>query len=66
MRDMMLDALLPESMSDEAAYTLVHFLANLTSTLEAIYYAQMQRHHKQLEDEFYGAMPDYFNEDPPF
>ncbi len=33
MRDMMLDALLPESMSDEAAYNLVYFLGDLTRTL---------------------------------
>lgn len=66
MRDMMLDALLPESMSDEAAYNLVHFLGDLTRTLECIYHAQIQRHHRKVESEFYYSMADGISEDPPF
>ena len=66
MRDMMLDALLPESMSDEAAYNLVIFLRNLTNTLECIYHAQIQRHHRKVETEFYYSMSDVVREEPPF
>lgn len=55
MRDMMLGALLPELMSDEAAYTLVNFLGDLTRTLECIHYAQIQRHYRAVEAEFYEA-----------
>ncbi|HAT1959261.1 TPA: hypothetical protein JBB81_02790 [Legionella pneumophila subsp. pneumophila] len=66
MRDMMLDALLPESMSDEAAYKLVNFLGDLTRTLECIYHAQIQRHHQKVESEFYYSMSDVIKEDPPF
>jgi len=66
MRDMMLDALLPESMSDEAAYILVNFLGDLTNTLECIYHTQIQRHHRKVESEFYYSMSDVVREDPPF
>ena len=66
MRDMMLDALLPESMSDEAAYNLVYFLGDLTRTLECIYQTQIQRHHQKIESEFYYSMSDVVSEDPPF
>ncbi|WP_454783624.1 hypothetical protein [Legionella sp. WA2022007384] len=66
MRDIFLDALLPESMSDEAAYKLVSFLGDLTRTLECIYHAQIQQHHKKVESEFYASMADIFREEPPF
>lgn len=66
MRDMMLDALLPESMSDEAAYNLVNFLENLTNTLECIYHNQIQRHHRKVETEFYYSMSDVVGEEPSF
>ncbi len=66
MRDMMLDALLPESMSDEAAYNLVNFLGDLTRTLECIYHTQIRRHHQKVESEFYYSMSDGVMEDPPF
>ncbi len=58
MRDMMLEALLPESMSDEAAHVLVNFLGDLVATLECIYLAQLKRHHQKVEDEFYASMAD--------
>jgi hypothetical protein len=66
MRDMMLDALLPESMSDEAAYNLVNFFGELTRTLECIYHVQIQRHHQKVESEFYYSMSDVIGEEPPF
>lgn len=65
MHDMMLEALLPESMSDEAAYNLVHFLGDLTRTLECIYDTQIRRHHCRVEAEFYHSMSDA-GDDPPF
>jgi hypothetical protein len=66
MRDIFLDALLPESMSDEAAYKLVNFFGDLTRTLECIYHAQIQRHHRKVVSEFYYSMSDVIREEPPF
>jgi hypothetical protein len=66
MRDIMLDALLPYSISDEAAYKLVNFFGDLTRSLECIYHVQIQRHHKKVESEFYCSMSDVVKEDPPF
>ncbi len=66
MRDTMLSALLPESMSDEAAYYLVNFLGDLTCTLECIYHIQIRRHHQKVESEFYYSMSDVSREAPPF
>ncbi len=65
MRDMTLDALLPESMSDEAAHVLVNFLGDLVYTLECIYIAQLERHHRKVEEEFYGSMADVIKRNPP-
>lgn len=62
MRDMMLGAFLPESMSDEAAYTLVNFLGDLARTLECTYQTQIQRHHRRVELEFYDSMSDVIRE----
>ena len=66
MRDMTLNALLPESMSDEAAYNLVNFLGDLALTLESTYHTQLQRHHRKIEEEFYSSMLDVIREEPPF
>ncbi len=66
MRDMMLDALLPESMSDEAAYHLVYFIGNLARTLECIYHLQIKRHASQIEEEFDYPKSDLLPEVPPF
>ena len=66
MRDIFLDALLPESMSDEAAYKLVNFFGDLTRTLECIYHAQIQCHHRKVESEFYYSMSDVIRKEPPF
>lgn len=65
MRDMMLGALLPESMSDEAAHVLVNFLGDLVATLECTYLAQLERHHKRVEEEFYASMADVIWREPP-
>lgn len=65
MRDMTLNALLPESMSDEAAHVLVNFLGDLTLTLECIYQTQIQRHHRKVEEEFYDSMSVVIKENPP-
>lgn len=66
MHDMTLKALLPESMSDEAAYHLANFLGDLARTLDCIYHPQLQRHHCKMEEEFYCSMLDVIEEDPPF
>jgi hypothetical protein len=66
MRDMMLNALLPESMSDEAAYHMVYFISNLARTLECIYCNQIKRHARHIEEEFYYPKSDLMEEDPPF
>lgn len=66
MRDMTLSALLPDSMSDEAAYNLVNFLGDLARTLESIYHTQLQRHHRKVEEEFYCSMSDVIRKEPPF
>lgn len=63
MCDMMLDALLPESMSDN---NLVNFLGDLARTLECLYHDQIRRHHERVELEFYCSMSGEVMEDPPF
>jgi hypothetical protein len=57
--------LLPESMSDEAAYTLVNFLGDLVRTLECTYQTQIHRHHRRVEQAFYDAMSDVIREKTP-
>jgi hypothetical protein len=42
--DINLHSLLPDDISDEAAYHLVNFFVELTSALEAHYFAQMKRY----------------------
>ena len=48
---MNLRKLLPESLSDEAAFNLVEFLVQLTATLESHYFAQMRRHAEWMNRE---------------
>ncbi len=55
---MTLKAILSESMSDEAAYNLVHFIGNLACTLECIYCDQIERYHRKVEEDFYDSMAD--------
>ena len=61
---MTLKSLLSESMSDEAAYNLVNFIGDLARTLECIYHAQLERHHRKIEEEFYASMSDVIREVP--
>jgi len=55
--------LLPDTISDEAAYNLCEFFNQLSYALDSIYYAQARRHvknsapHRQIDIEY---------EDPPF
>lgn len=65
MRDMTLKAILSESMSDEAAYNLVNFIGNLACTLECIYYDQIDRYHRKIEEEFYDSMADVIRRETP-
>lgn len=65
MRDMTLKAILSESMSDEAAYNLVHFIGNLACTLESIYHDQIDRYHRKIEKEFYDSMNDVIKREAP-
>ncbi len=65
MRDMMLGALLQESISDEAAYNMVNFIGDLARTLECIYCDQLRRHGRKVEEEFYQES-GLVIEDPPF
>jgi hypothetical protein len=46
MIDTKLIELLPEQISDEAAYHLVNFMNNLAVTLENHYFAQLRRYTK--------------------
>jgi len=64
MRDMTLKAILSESMSDEAAYNLVHFIGTLACTLESIYCEQIERYHQKVEEEFYESMADVIKRKP--
>lgn len=51
-------ALLPEDISDEAAYHLVNFFMDLALTLESIYFAQTRRY---LDDNT-PIEPDHWNQ----
>lgn len=52
--------MLPEHLSDEAAYHLVSLLYELASTVEAIYLGEIMRYKKAIDDQF-NDIPD-----PPF
>jgi hypothetical protein len=66
-----LGALLPETLSDEAAFALVEALYAMVGALEGIYFAQIRRHVASLDR---SAQPDLFddltdhseNDPPPF
>jgi hypothetical protein len=47
MIDTKLIELLPEKISDEAAYHLVNFISNLAVTLENHYFAQLLRYSRE-------------------
>ena len=64
-----LRTLLPETLSDEAAFSLVEALYAMAGALEGIYFAQIRRHLVGLDR---SAQPDLFDEltdhpenDPP-
>lgn len=48
---MNLRKLLPETLSDEAAFNLVEFMDQLTSTLASHYFAQIRRYVEQMNRE---------------
>lgn len=53
-----LRALLPETLSDEAAFALVEALYAMVGALEGIYFAQIRRHVASLHR---CAQPDLFD-----
>ncbi len=54
-----LRALLPETLSDEAAFCLVEALYAMAGALESIYFAQIRRHATSLDR---STQPDLFDE----
>ena len=66
-----LRALLPETLSDEAAFVLVEALYAMVGALEGIYFVQIRRYVASLDR---SAQPDLFddlahhpdNDTPPF
>jgi hypothetical protein len=54
-----LRALLPETLSDEAAFALVEALYAMVGALESIYFVQMTRHVASLDR---PAHPDLFDD----
>ena len=54
-----LRALLPQTLSDEAAFCLVEALYAMAGALEGIYFAQIRRHVSSLDR---PAQPDLFDD----
>jgi hypothetical protein len=54
-----LRALLPETLSDEAAFALVEALYAMVGALESIYFVQIRRHVASLDR---SAHPDLFDD----
>jgi hypothetical protein len=54
---------LPDSLSDEAAVTLLQCLRDITRALEQHYAAQLQRHHHRPDQRQQTLWPP---SDPPF
>jgi hypothetical protein len=54
-----LRALLPQTLSDEAAFALVEALYAVAGALEGIYFAQIRRHVTSLDR---SAQPDLFDD----
>ncbi len=54
-----LRALLPEMLSDEAAFSLVEALYVMAGALEGIYFAQIRRHVASLD---HSTQPDLFDD----
>ena len=51
MVDTKLIDLLPEQLSDETAYHLVNFMFELSHRLESLYFDQLRRYDRNLENE---------------
>jgi hypothetical protein len=51
MVDTKLIDILPDELSDETAYHLVNFMMELALRLESIYFSQLRRYDRDLEDE---------------
>ncbi len=51
MLDTKLIDILPDELSDEAAYHLVNFMVELSLTLESRYFDQLRRYDRAREDE---------------
>ncbi len=54
-----LRALLPQTLSDEAAFSLVEALYAMAGALEGIYFAQIRRHVASFDR---SAQPDLFDD----
>ena len=52
-------SLLPDKMSDESAYHLVNFAADLALALESYYFCQIRRYHK---DNYPPQPPTYLQD----
>ena len=51
MVDTKLIDILPDELSDETAYHLVNFMMELALRLESIYFSQLRRYDRDLENE---------------
>jgi hypothetical protein len=51
MVDTKLIDILPDELPDETAYHLVNFMMELALRLESIYFSQLRRYDRDLEDE---------------
>ena len=63
--------LLPETLSDEAAFALVEALYAVAGALEGLYFAQITRHTESLDHstqpDLFDDFPDHLENDPlPF
>lgn len=61
-----LHELLPENISDEAAYHLVTFFSELALELEAYYFTQMRRHLDSVSSVPENFIPTKLYDDIPF
>lgn len=57
-----LESMLPEEISDEAAYCLVNFFTELTTILEATYFTKMRRYVEETKP-IHNEQSDFINED---
>lgn len=57
-----LDDIISGGISDETAYYLVAFMAELTASLESQYFAQMRRYHHDFIEPT-KQVPDFIKED---